>query len=129
MENYEKTFAKVLFNNKFNAVEICWKGFANDTEYKDTLVFAQYLIITKKCSKWLSDMTNAKALSSASTEWVKKTYIPKVYALGVRKAAFVVSKDVFNKIYANNIKSKIEEFQVELKYFDNRLEAESWLKN
>lgn len=129
MENYEKTFAKVLFNSNINAVEVYWKGFATDAEYKETLTFAQALITTKKCTKWLSNMTNAKAVSGASMEWVKTNYIPKVYALGVRKAAFIVSKDVFNKIYANNIKSKIEEFKVELKYFDNRLEAENWLKN
>ena len=126
--SFEKHYVKVFYNIKFLGVEIKWEGYANDNEYKEALNEAFKIISAKKCTRWLSDMTNGKAVSNEANQWVKTIFIPKVIHQGVKKAAFIMAKDIFRKMSANSLKTVIDSHNVELQYFDNRIAAENWLK-
>lgn len=125
---YEKEYVSVLYNLKCGAVEVNWKGFATDSEYKEALMAANKIITQRRCTKWLSDMTYGKAVSNDTNKWVQTEFIPRAIKQGIKKAAFIVSKDIFRKMYANSIKGVIEASGATLKYFDNRDEAEIWLR-
>jgi hypothetical protein len=128
MNEMDEKYVQVFYNPKFMGIEVKWKAYANDDEYKKALNFAYELIIQKNCKKWLSDMTDGKAVSNEVNNWVKSVFIPKAVAKGIKRAAFIVPKDIFRKIYADSVRSTIEQLGAELKYFDNRLSAETWLK-
>jgi len=127
MKYLEENYADVIYHKEIEIVEISWKSYTSDEVYKETLNTALNVIKENKIRLWLSDMTNAKVVSNAATEWAKNVFIPDALQAGVRKAAFVLSKDVFRRFYVDNIASTILGTGAELKYFDDRNNAISWL--
>lgn len=126
--SYEKDYVSVFYNPKFMGVEVKWKDYANDVEYKQALNEAAKLAFSRKAQRWLSDMSQGRAISAEANNWVKSIFIPKLVRQGIKKAAFIVSNDVFRKMTANSLKTVVANYEVELQYFDNRILAETWLK-
>jgi len=127
MDSFERKYVSVNYNQKFDAVEIIWNGFANEAQYKETISAALQILLDNQCKNWLADQTNARAVSPKVLDWAQKEIIPKAVEAGARKIAMVVSKDIFNKMFADSVKSYIEkEIGGETAYFQDRESAEKW---
>lgn len=126
---FEKPYVKVFYNETLRAVEVCWFNFVSHEKYIEALNFAMKVIETSCCKRWLSDMRKSGAVSPKTTHWVQDEFIPKAYKKGIRKAAFVVSDNVFNKVYTSKIRETIINQGIEIQYFKTRPEAENWLRD
>ena len=120
--------AKVSYLEKIQVMEITWKGFASVEDYQTTLNFAYKTVKEYKTPFWISDMRKAQVVKSENQQWLQETFIPKIFALNIlRKGAYVVSENIFNKSYLNNIKKDLEN-NFEARYFHNRESALHWIE-
>jgi len=122
-----ETCAEVSYNQALKAVEITWKGFADTNQYKKILWHALDMMKEYRCSVWISDMTNGKAVTRESIEWLRNIFIPRSVQLGIKKMGFLVTGNAFAKLHAANLKIATKEHGVEMNYFDSRNELEEWL--
>jgi hypothetical protein len=130
MNTFERKYVTVSHNAALDAVEICWSGFANEDQYKETIQAALQILIDNHCKNWLADQTYARAVSPKVLGWLKSEIFPKAIEAGARKMAFVVSKDIFNKMFADSVKSYVEnEIGGVIAYFQDMESARKWFSN
>lgn len=121
----DKAFALVQLNEENYTVEITWKKYATGAQYRHVIELAYETIVLEGATKWLSDSTNAGVVSYTEQAWLQEVMIPKGIKSGLKKVAIVVSQNIFNKIYLNNIKENLTQFSNN--YFDNIDDAHKWL--
>lgn len=129
MKVFNEKYAEIDFDPYLNAVVIKWKDFASPENYQKTIEAAYEAALKNKCPNWISDMTSGKAVSIASVNWLKNTFIPKVAKDGlIRKIAFLIDYNPERKIFAETIKEVILMNGVSFKSFSIRSELEEWIK-
>lgn len=121
----DKAFALVQLNEENYTVEITWKKYATGDQYRHVIELAYEAIVLEGATKWLSDSTNAGVVSYTEQAWLQEVMIPKGIKSGLKKVAIVVSQNIFNKIYLDNIKENLTQFSTN--YFDNIDDAHKWL--
>lgn len=121
----DKAFALVQLNEENYTVEITWKKYATGAQYRHVIELAYEAIVLEGATKWLSDSTNAGVVSYTEQAWLQEVMIPKGIKSGLKKVAIVVSQNIFNKIYLDNIKENLTQFSTN--YFDNIDDAHKWL--
>ncbi len=130
MKIYESRFSTIDFIEEQKLIEITWlpetKGLS-EVKYKEELFYQLNVILKIKPSKVLSDMREMRfAISSYLREWTGKTIFPKMLAIGLDRAALVLS----NKLIAHlSIEQTMEEYgnkKFITQYFDNKEEAKEW---
>ena len=121
------TAAQVIFNEQLNAVEIIWVDFATTEQYKRIMEYALMLINQHQCTLWISDMTNGKAVTKDSFFWLKSSFIPRLASAGMKKCAFLVTGNIFRKLYAESLRGAIQSHGGEMQYFNDRKELENWI--
>jgi len=127
----ETDCAKVIHHKDTNTMEIFWLDFANTENYQKVFDVVYEVIKKHKTPFWLSDMRQAKVVKIENREWLQTVFIPKVFALDIlRKGAYILSENAFNKMYLESIKKDLEkqdEYNFETKYFTDRESALTWL--
>lgn len=124
---FDENCAVVQLDTENNIVEILWKKFATTAQYRQVIQAASNTIISQGAQKWLSDMSQAGVVSRDNQKWLKEDIIPNAISHGLKQVAIVVSVNIFNKLYVNNIKEELEQFSTQ--YFDNVEDARKWLQS
>lgn len=122
-----ETAAQVLYNEQLKAIEIIWVDFANTDQYKRIMEHALMLTEMHKCSLWISDMTNGKAVTKDAFFWFKSNFIPRVSSAGIKRFGFLVTGNIFRRLYAESLRGSINSYGGDMEYFNDRTELESWL--
>lgn len=126
----DKEYVTVLYKPELKAVEILWKNFAPSKQYRETMQLAYKVIASCRAKHWLSDMTYAGVVSIENQKWMKKEFIPRALKLGIEKIGFVASKDIFNKMYTDDVKNLLSaQSGAQCHYFSVLSEAENWLRS
>lgn len=123
----DKAFALVQLDEENYTVEVTWKKYATGAQYKHVIELAYETIVSEGVTKWLADSTNAGVVSYAEQTWLKEVMIPKGIKSGFKKVAIIVSQNIFNKMYLNNIRENLAQFSTN--YFGNVDGARKWLAN
>ncbi|MCC5921410.1 MAG: hypothetical protein LAT68_05380 [Cyclobacteriaceae bacterium] len=78
----------------------------------------------------VSDTSDLGATAPEDQEWVNAEWMPNAIKAGYKKAAFIVSPDIFTKMSVDDIVSASRELfpEVELQYFPSVAEGMEWAK-
>ena len=129
MRVFAEKYAEVTYHPILKAIVVKWKDFATPEEYKKTVEFAYDEAVAHNCSNWISDMTQGKAVSIASTTWLKMEFIPRVASEGlIRKLAFLIDYNPFRKSFIDTIKESILMSGIPFRSFKDKSEMENWIK-
>jgi hypothetical protein len=80
-----------------------------------------------KYSKSLNDSSRGEGSWDEANEWLAQTWMPFAIGNGLKHFAFVVSPDVFSAMSTEELATNIPEAGFEMRTFQSRSEAESWL--
>lgn len=81
-----------------------------------------------KFTYFLSDIRNEGPVSYNNLVWIKKEIIPQAIKSGIKKIALVFDGDFFSKLYADSIKTALNESGILIDYFKNEIEAVNWIQ-
>ncbi|NJO02697.1 MAG: hypothetical protein HC880_14325 [Bacteroidia bacterium] len=122
----DNDYVTLIYKNDLKALEVLWKKFTPSKHYFEILQVAYRAAASHPVKYWISDMTNAGVISLENQKWIKKELIPRLLKGGVEKIGVVVSLDIFNKMFTDELR-KILGHQV-CKYFYSLPEAENWAR-
>ena len=121
----ENEYVSVIYKTRINTIEVIWKKFSPSNMYRETLIRCYDAIISYKIRYWISDMTYAGVVSIKDQKWVIEEFIPKGIKAGIEKIGIVLSKDIFNQIYTEDVKNSLN--PKVFSYFNILSEAEKWM--
>lgn len=104
-----------------------WIGYVMVEEVKAGADACLDLVKENGCSKLLNDNTNLTGPWDQANEWIATNWMPRALALGLKQFAHVVSEDVFGAISAEDMQTRVNEFDFEMRIFSSKSEAEQWL--
>lgn len=102
--------------------------FVKHEEFKKVNEHLMRLLLEKKCTNCMYDLTNMGVIPAESMQWSVQENIPKLNKTHIRYMATIYSRDIFNKVAVNNISSKLNQTPYTSKVFADRNEAMGWLK-
>jgi hypothetical protein len=103
-----------------------WKGEVTVDEVIDACKVSIEYLEEQKSSKILNDNSQLKGSWDEANEWIAQNWMPRALAAGLKKFAHIISPDVFGALSAEELVTKASDF--EMRIFDNRADAEAWLK-
>jgi len=80
-----------------------------------------------KPSKVLNDNSKLSGSWDEANDWIAQNWMPRALAAGLKKFAHIISPDVFGALSAEELVTRVSDF--EMRIFNNRAEAEAWLKS
>jgi hypothetical protein len=80
-----------------------------------------------KPSKILNDNSQLSGSWDEANDWIAQNWMPRALAAGLKKFAHIMSSDVFGALSAEEMVTKVSDF--EMRIFSNRADAEAWLKS
>jgi len=103
-----------------------WKGEVTVDEVIEACKVSIEYLEEQKSAKILNDNSQLKGSWDEANEWIAQNWMPRALAAGLKKFAHIISPDVFGALSAEELVTKASDF--EMRIFDNRAEAEAWLK-
>lgn len=125
---YDNAAVSVYWNDKIRSVQIQWKGFVQDEDYRNGLNKGLELLQNKGTTLLLSDTTKLGVLSQTAQEWTNNHWFPYALKLGLRKMAIILPEKTIPKMTINRIMEKLDNPELETAYFKELEEAYAWLQ-
>jgi hypothetical protein len=127
MRSLNNNYADVNYNSHLQAVELKWKDITTSDECKRAFIIAYDIVVTTKCTCWISDMTQGKSFSTGIAKWFRNEFAPKLADQGITKIAFHINSDSFDKFYTDSLKSAFAVMGISLCFFQSRCDLERWI--
>ena len=124
---YQSDYALLTYHKIEKVLKLEWKMKCPEKEYKIVFMEVTNIVSTNKVHFFLSDIRNAGTITIESLNWLKKEIIPKATELGVQKIGLILNDELFSKIYANSIRTGLENSNIPISFFNLENEALSWL--
>jgi hypothetical protein len=80
-------------------------------------------------NNFLSDVRNQKVVAPQFRKWFQDVAIKRAMSQGLKRAAVVMSNNVFKKYYINNIFNTTKTFGLPLKAFNSIDDAKKWFSS
>ncbi len=131
MENIllDNEFVKVSYDDSIYLGTIVWKGTVSTSEYRNAFMILLDYSITHRTDYFLSDTINQGVIGPDNRKWFEEYALPEAIKRGLKKAAIVMSGNVFKKYYINMILSSTNKFKLPAKTFSSQEEALKWLQS
>lgn len=123
----ESKHLDIRFNNELGFIELLWRGFIPSTEFRELASKIFSALDKTGAKKILSDNTNWKIISPQDQGWAANRWFPAAEARGIVKMGSVLSEDIFNRSAERTIESLTEIETMQVRSFNNREEALTWL--
>lgn len=118
---------KVYYDGNNHTVVMEWSGYATSNEFRSGTELMLQTLVSNRCNKVLADIREMTLISMEDQRWTESVFLPRAIAGGFRALAIVKPESYFNKVAIENVSYKIDKEKVQINFFDNREEAESWL--
>ena len=120
---------KAVFDSQQNFIKVNFSGYPTLPEFQAVANSILDVLQSSGSGKVLNDTTDLAVNSIEVQEWTQREWFPKATELGLKKFAFLVSKNIFGEVSAQQTNEKAEEEgAVNIKYFKAEEEAVSWLQ-
>ncbi|GAA4837177.1 hypothetical protein [Algivirga pacifica] len=125
---YDTEVAKITYIKPLNTILLTWKGFVTTEQYIAIGTKAYEAVKHFQATNWISDQQNAKAVSKEASDWGKNKLVPMVIGAGIKNAAFILSKDIFNQMYSKGLESSAKSKGVGIHYCTSMQDAKQWIQ-
>lgn len=105
-----------------------WKGFISADDIKNWSVPFMEMIKNTSSAYLLNSNLEIKSTWQNANNWIATELVPKVVALGLEKFAHIVPPHLFGQLAAIDLEKKINGSRFTMRIFNNKEEAENWLK-
>lgn len=128
----KNTLGQVYYTGQYNEKEgwlhSQWNGYITGDEVIEASKQIMSSFDHLKYSKLLNDSSLGEGSWDDANEWLGANWIPSAISNGLKKFAFVVSPDIFSAMSSEELASKIPGTAFEMRTFQSKAEAESWLR-
>ena len=124
MEVFKNDFVHITYSPDKQQLTQTWKGFADSASFRQGIDSSVRICQTENVSTLLSDTTQQNVVRQADAQYAADA-AREMTKSGVKALAFILSRDIFNKMTVKNLADQRPTENV--RYFDSREEAESWL--
>jgi hypothetical protein len=128
MPLFEEKHLTIHHDKDINCIHMQWTGFATSQKYKNGMNTGLEKVTEKQVTKWLANMTNMAAITPDDQKWTNEDWFARLLGSGIRTAAVVISKDIFNQIAVKKISEEMTDKSYTMHFFDNLEDARKWLK-
>ncbi|AHV96362.1 hypothetical protein [Paenibacillus sabinae] len=125
MVYYESPQVEISWNEAQQIIELTWKAFAQDAQFRTAMDKVVELAGKMNGSKVLYDNRKMSVISQEDQAWVSQNWVKR--ASDIQYCAVVEPEKVVAKSSLNRIVGTIDEFPYELKSFQLREDAVNWL--
>lgn len=124
-------FCKVYYDKTSNSIITIWKKPTTSESFRAVYFFLLKKIKEYHADSFISDIFCQGLVPTENRLWLQTEIIPKAYASGLRKVAIIAPHDVFSRFYIESVKNGSESVasEFDMRYFNDLLSAQSWLKN
>jgi len=128
MEYFKEDYLTIRYEASLKLIHLEWNvKVITDDQYKKGCEAALKLIVEKKCTRWLGDLTHMGIIPIATQHWTNQDWFPRLFQSSLQHMALIVSKDIFNKVAVNSIIDKANGITFSTQYFPTQAEARAWL--
>jgi PAS domain S-box-containing protein len=132
-ETDNKTFYKdsqvdIWYDPENEWIEANWQDFQNIESIKHGCLEMLNLFEKNSCAKVLNDSSHVLGNWTEASEWAEKIWLPAMQKAGLRFFAWVNSENTFSKLAATKIADYVNG-HIQMKIFDSKDEALTWLQN
>lgn len=106
-----------------------WKGFVIGEKFRNAVDKGLELLIEKRGSKWLADLTTMGVISQQDQKWADEDWFPRAAKSGIRYMAMITPEKMISKMSVRNVINKVGDLEIETEYFGSREEAKTWLRS
>jgi hypothetical protein len=122
------TYLTIGIDETVPCVVDVWTGaFGSRENFRNGVEKVVEVLIEKKYSKWLADLSRMEGSWDSSREWMLKELMPRAIKGGLTAEAIVLPKDVFARLSTQDTVVKLHNYQ--LRQFDDWQQAREWLKS
>ncbi|WP_338793025.1 STAS/SEC14 domain-containing protein [Bernardetia sp. MNP-M8] len=129
MPLFEEKHLTIHHDEDTNCIHMQWIGFATSQKYRHGMNTGLEKVKEKEVTRWLANMAEMGAITPEDQKWTNEDWFPRLLESGIRTAAVVMSKDVFNQLAVKKIGEEMTDNNYTMHFFDNLEEAKEWLKN
>jgi hypothetical protein len=126
--HYETGFLTVSWNDELAAVEMDWHDFAKGEQFRGGLDEGLALVREQGAENWLADLRDLGTVDQADQEWSNEEWFPRAIDAGLKNMAIVKPESAIAEMSVDAIMQEVEGTGLVTHYFDNRADAEAWLR-
>lgn len=123
-EYYRETYLKTFYDEK-GYLYVGWFGYLTLDQIKSGCEMVLSLVQSSRAPMMIVDHRLMRGTWSQSLKWLDTNFMPRLLDAGVKKIAFIYSKDPATQYSLNRFLELNDEYQAQV--FSNQKTAESWL--
>ncbi len=127
MPLFEEKYLTIQHDEDVNCIHMQWVGFATSQKYQHGMNTGLEKVKEKEVSRWLANMAEMGVITPEDQKWTNEDWFPRLLEAGIRTAAVVMSKDIFNQLSVKKIGEDMTDNSYTMHFFDNLEEAKKWL--
>lgn len=124
---FESEHLTIGYDQQEDYLLLKWNGFSEGQEFKDLANEVIRAIEHTKTKRILSDNTDWTTIAPNDRGWAANNWFPMVEAIGVRKLATVLSKDLFHRIAQRSVEGMSDVDCIHIRNFQSTDDAVAWL--
>lgn len=128
---YQSQYAKIFYSSEKSQIEHHWTALSyemTEEEFKEEqLRYLDFSTSLKPQKGLVNSVSFLFTIAPHIQDWMNRELHPKYEEINFKKAAFLVSADLFTRFSIEQIFDDYQPFEV--RYFDREDEARKWLDN
>lgn len=129
MAHYDESHLVIDYESQLDAVVMNWEDFAQGEPYREGLNAGLELVNQRNASNWLADLREMGTVTDEDQEWSNEEWFPRALESSLDHMAIVQPESVIANMAVENIMNEVGDGAITTHYFDNRDEAEAWLRS
>ncbi len=123
----EFDFLDIHWCAETQTVVMTWKRFVKGDQFRAGLDEGLNLLSANRSANWLADLRDLGTVTKEDQEWSNVDWYPRAILAGIRNMAIIMPRSVLSTMSVKNILTKVQDIDVETRYFDSVDDAQDWL--
>jgi hypothetical protein len=124
---YNSEIVALRYDKSKYLLELNWKKNTDPDEYKKLFNLVIEFSEKNKIQYFLSDMRNQGLVRTQDVKWLELEVLRRAVEQKVKKIALVFDDIIFSTVYAETVKKKLRDSQVQVQFFSEMSAAKAWL--
>jgi len=127
-ELFESKFADLIFHLDDFVMELNWKGFVDNKNYRNILEEVLATAIEKDVKRIIFNATHLEAITDENRQWTYNHWFLEAKENEIETFAFILPNDIFGEVSLKMITDKVKEHhKIKCKFFETSKDALDWI--